>query len=172
MLEVLLPYLPSFWLGVEVHSIDINETLVSNGNKISKKMGWNMLSYEMNMKELDFEDKYFDHAYSICVFEHLDYEIKQAALSEIARTLKPNGVLSITFDYRNPAPSIAGFGPDTSKENRLSTKEDIKRNFLDNDYFELLGNQNFYDNGKSYLVHPQFNNAPYTFGAIFLKKRS
>jgi len=124
------------------------------------------------MKELDFEDEYFDHAYSICVFEHLDYEIKQAALSEIARTLKPNGVLSITFDYRNPAPSIAGFGPDTSKENRLSTKEDIKRNFLDNDYFELLGNQNFYDNGKSYLVHPQFNNAPYTFGAIFLKKRS
>jgi ubiquinone/menaquinone biosynthesis C-methylase UbiE len=158
-------------LGVEVHSIDINATFVSNGNKIAKKTGWIMFSYEMNMEKLDFEDEYFDNAYSICVFEHLNYDIKQSALSEINRCLKPNGILSITFDYRNPAPSIAGFGPDTSKKNRLSTVEDIKRNFLKNGYFELLGNQDFYDNGKSYLVHPKFNNAPYTFGALFLKKR-
>lgn len=158
-------------LGVEVHSIDINEKLVSNGRRIAKKMRWSMLSYEMNMKELDFEDEYFDHAYSICVFEHLEYEIKQAALSEIARTLKPNGVFSITFDYRNPAPSIAGFGPDTREKNRLSTENDIKHNFLDNKYFELMGNKDFYDNGKSYLVHPYFDNAPYTFGSIFLKKK-
>jgi len=159
-------------LGSEVHSIDINEKLVSTGNKIAKKMGWSMFSYPMNMKKLDFADEHFDNAYSICVFEHLDSEIKQAALSEIARCLKPNGVLSITFDYRNPAPNIAGFGSDPSKKNRLSTEEDIKRNFLSNGYFKLLGNQNFYDNGKSYLVRPKFNNAPYTFGAIFLKKRS
>jgi 2-polyprenyl-3-methyl-5-hydroxy-6-metoxy-1,4-benzoquinol methylase len=157
-------------LGVEVHSIDINKTLVSNGNKIAGKMGWSMFSYEMNMRKLDFEDESFDHAYSICVFEHLTHEIKKSALSEIARILKPKGVLSVTFDYRNPAPSIAGFGPDTSRKNRLSTKEDVKRNFLRNENFKLLGNQDFYDNGKSYLVHPQFNNAPYTFGAIFLKK--
>ncbi len=159
-------------LGVEVHSIDINKKLVSTGNKITKTMGWNMFSYPMNMENLDFENEYFDNAYSICVFEHLDFEIKQTALSEIARCLKPNGVLSITFDYRNPAPYIAGFGPDISKKNQLKTEEDIKRNFLSNGYFKLLGNQNFYDNGKPYLVHPQFNNAPYTFGAIFLKKRS
>jgi ubiquinone/menaquinone biosynthesis C-methylase UbiE len=158
-------------LGVEVHSIDINETLISNGNKIAKAMGWDMFSYEMNMRKLDFEDESFDHAYSICVFEHLIYELKQSALAEIARILKPNGVLSITFDYRNPAPSIAGFGPDTGEENRLSTEDDIKRNFLNNEYFELVGNKNFYDNGKSYLVHPYFDNAPYTFGSIFLKKK-
>jgi len=159
-------------LGVEVHSIDTNKKLVSNGNKIAKTMGWNMFSYEMNMGKLDFRDEYFDNAYSICVFEHLNYEIKQSALSEISRCLKPNGVLSITFDYRNPAPAISGFGPDIGKENQLTTEEDIKRNFLSNEYFELVGNQNFYNNGKSYLVHPKFNNAPYTFGAIFLKKRS
>jgi len=159
-------------LGAEVHSIDINEKLVLNGNKIAKTMGWSMFSYPMNMENLDFKDEYFYNAYSICVFEHLNYEIKQSALSEISRCLKPNGVLSITFDYRNPAPAIAGFGPDTSKKNQLTTEEDIKRNFLSNKYFELLGNQNFYDNGKSYLVHPKFDNTPYTFGAIFLKKKS
>jgi len=158
-------------LGIEVHSVDINKELVANGNRIAKGMGWRMFSYEMNMKELDFEDEYFDHAYSICVFEHLTYEIKQAALAEIARCLKPNGMLSITFDYKNPAPAIVGFGPNTNKINQLSNKEDIKRNFLDNKFFDLLGNQDFYDNGKTYLAHPEFNNTPYTFGAIFLKKR-
>jgi len=159
-------------LGVEIHSIDINKALVSNENKIAKVMGWNMFSHEMNMKKLDFADEHFDNAYSICVFEHLNYKIKQSALSEINRCLKPDGVLCITFDYKNPAPAIAGFGPDTSKENQLSTEEDIKRNFLSNGYFELVGNHNFYDNDKLYLVHPKFSTAPYTFGAIFLKKRS
>lgn len=159
-------------LGIEVHSIDINKTLVSNGNKIKKAMGWNMFSYVMDMKKLDFEDEYFDHAYSICVFEHLDYEIKLSALSEIARCLKPNGVLSITFDYRIAAPMVVGFGPDTREKNQLKTEEDIKRSFLLTKHFELLGNQKFYDNRESYLVHPGFNNAPFTFGAIFLKKRN
>lgn len=159
-------------LGCEVHSVDINKILVSNGNKIAKAMGWNMFSSAMNMKKLDFEDEHFDHAYSICVFEHLDYEIKQSALSEIARCLKPNGILSITFDYRNPAPAIAGYESDTSEGNQLKTKEDIRRNFLSMEHFELLGNQEFYDNGESYLVHPKFDDAPYTFGSVFLKKKS
>lgn len=159
-------------LGYEIHSIDINEKLVSNGNKLTSIMGWNMFSYTMNMKNLDFEDEYFDHAYSICVFEHLDYNIKQSALNEITRCLKPNGILSITFDYRNPAPAVAGFGPDPSQRNQLKTKKDITRNFLSTEHLELVGNQEFYDNGKSYLVHPHYHNAPYTFGSIFLKKKS
>jgi len=159
-------------LGADVHSIDISKTLVSNGKKIAAVMGWKMFSYAMNMTELEFEDEYFDHAYSICVFEHLDYQARKSALSEIARCLKPNGILSITFDYRNPAPFIAGYGPDTSKGNRISTKEDVQYNFLSTKHFELLGNQEFFDNGKSYLVNPKFDNTPYTFGAVFLKKKS
>ncbi len=159
-------------LGHEVYSIDMNETLVLNGNKLAKALGWNMFFCAMNMKKLDFEDEYFNHAYSICVFEHLDYDIKQSALHEIARCLKPNGIFSITFDYRNPAPAIAGLGPDTSERNQLKTKKDIITSFLLAEHFELYGNQEFYDNGKSYLVHPNFDNAPYTFGSIFLKKKN
>ena len=158
-------------LGAEVHSVDLNKALVSNANKIASVMGWNLLGYTMNMEKLDFENEHFDHAYSICVFEHLDYKIKQSALHEIARCLKPGGILSVTFDYRNPAPAITGRGSDISERNRLQTKEDIKRNFLSSGHFELLGNQEFYDNGQSYLFHPRFNNSPYTFGSIFLKKK-
>jgi len=157
-------------LGHEVHSVDLNEGLVSNGNRISEEMGWNMHSYTMNMKHLSFDDAFFDHAFSICVFEHLDFEVKQAAISEIARVLKPEGMLSMTFDYRNPAPSVSGFGPDTSKTNQLSTEEDLTRSFLSTGLFELVDDRAFHDNQESYLVHPNFDDAPYTFGAMFLKK--
>jgi SAM-dependent methyltransferase len=157
-------------LGHEVHSIDLNEGLVSNGNAISQKMGWSMHSYTMNMERLSFDDAFFDHAFSICVFEHLDHEVKQAALCEIARVLKPGGMLSLTFDYRNPAPVLSGSGPDPSEANRLSSPEDLERCFLSTGLFELVGNESFHDNEESYLVHPGFADAPYTFGAMFLRK--
>ena len=158
-------------LGIEVHSIDLNERIIANGNALAKAMNWNMHSYLMNMGHLDFPDSFFDHAYSICVFEHLDHKTKMSSLEEIARCLKPGGVLSITFDYRNPAPNVYGYGPDIREENQLKTKDDIKRAFLSTEHFELLRNQEFHDNGQSYLVHPKFGNFPYTFGAIFLRKK-
>lgn len=158
-------------LGFEVHSIDLKEHLISTGNHISKKMGWNMHSYAMNMKKLDFPDNHFDHAFSICVFEHLDYEVKQSALAEISRVLKPGGVLSITFDFRNPAPAVVNVGADTSSKNQLSNESDIHRSFLSTGLFEIVGNKSFVDNQKAYLVHPAFGNQPYSFGAIFLRNK-
>jgi len=158
-------------LGIEVHSIDLNGRLVANGNTLTKNMKWNMHSYHMDMSHLDFSDGFFDHAYSICVFEHLDNKTKILSLEEIARSLKPGGVLSITFDYRNPAPNVFGYGSDTRTENQLKTREDLERVFLSTKYFEIMGNREFHDNGQSYLVHPRLGNHPYTFGAIFLRKK-
>ncbi len=158
-------------LGVEVHSVDLNEKLKGNGDKVAEAMGWNMHSYTMDLRELSFPDGYFDHAFSICVFEHLDYDIKQAALAEISRCLKPDGIFSITFDYRNPAPGVVGYGKDPRPRNQLKSIADIDRTFLASGHFELTGNPDFRDNNESYLLHPLFNNAPYTFGALFLKKK-
>jgi SAM-dependent methyltransferase len=158
-------------LGAEVHSIDINPDLVAVANAISKGMGWKMTGHTMDMRRLDFPDEYFDHAYSICVFEHLDFDIRQDALREMARCLKPGGRVSLTFDYRSPAVSVHGYGFDKRERNRLQCEEDIRRSFLSTGLFELVGNQEFYDDGSSYLVHPIEGNAPYTFGAIFLRKK-
>lgn len=160
-------------LGYEVHAIDLNPKLIRNSDRIANAMGWqNMHSHIMNLGNIEFPDAYFDHAYSICVFEHLDYAIKQSALKEIARCLRPGGIFAITFDYRNPAPGIFGYGKDTRPHNQLKTIDDIKRSFLATPYFELMGNQDFQDNGKSYLqAGEQAGNAPYTFGAIFLRKK-
>jgi ubiquinone/menaquinone biosynthesis C-methylase UbiE len=158
-------------VGHEVHSIDLNDELVANATNISRVMKWDTRSYVMNMQKLDFDSEYFDHAYSICVFEHLDYDIKQAALREIARVLKPGGWLCVTFDYLNPAPALAGKGRDASARNQLNTWADIQRSFLMTDLYELVGNQGFHDNQKRYLVDPDRDGTPYSFGAIFLKKR-
>lgn len=158
--------------GYEVHSIDINKSLIHNGNKIAKAMNWNMTTYLMNIKELKFEDCFFDHAYSICVFEHIDYTLKKIALKEIARCLKQNGIFSATFDYRNPAVAISNMRTDISDVNQLVTKKDIERSFLSTDCFELIGNADFHDNSKSYLVNRKMDNAPYTFGSIFLRKKA
>jgi SAM-dependent methyltransferase len=157
--------------GCDVHSVDINPDLVANGDRIAKAMRWKLSSHTMNLAAMKFPDGFFDNAYSICVFEHLDLGTKRGALSEIARCLKPGGVLSLTFDYRNPAPCLAGRGPDTNPENQLSNQADLQRCFLSTEHFEPIGNARFVDNGKSYLVHPRHGNAAYTFGAMFLRKR-
>ncbi|MEJ5357660.1 MAG: methyltransferase domain-containing protein [Desulfobacterales bacterium] len=159
-------------LGYEVHSVELNRKLSRQCQKIAISMGWNLHSYIMDMRKLDFPDEYFDHAFSICVFEHLDYDIKQAALSEIARCLKPGGIFAITFDYRNPAPGVVGYGKDTRPRNQLKSEQDIERTFLQSGHFDLMGNQGFYDNQESYLIHHRFGNTPYTFGAIFLRKKN
>jgi SAM-dependent methyltransferase len=157
--------------GHELHSVDLNERLLRNGERVASTMGWrNMFSYAMDMRALRFADGYFDHAFSICVFEHLDYDVKQGALQEIARCLKPGGMLALTFDYRNPAPGVVGVGKDPRPRNALKSEADIHRSFLKTGTFQIVGNPLFHDNGKSYLRHPLYDNAPYTFGAIFLRR--
>lgn len=157
-------------LGHEVHSIDLNYDLVSAGKKLADAMKWDMHSYVMNMTSLSFPDQYFEHAYSICVFEHLAHELKQAALREIARVLMPGGILSITFDFCNPAPYVVGIGSDDSIVNQLNCGDDLRRAFLSTGLFEMVGNADFFDNGKRYLVHPRCDNKEYSFGCLFLRR--
>ena len=158
-------------LGFEVHAVDLKANLRDYGMKVARTMGWPMFSYVMDLQALEFPDAYFDHAFSVCVFEHLNFETRQKTLAEVARCLKSGGILGITFDYRNPAPGIVGYGKDTRPENRLSTLEDIARNFSSNPQLEIIGNGRFYDNGESYLAHHRFDHTPYTFGALFLRKK-
>ena len=162
-------------LGAEVHSIDINPALVKHSNKLARRMGWDMKAYAMDMGELEFEDEFFDHAFSICVFEHLDFYIKHQAYVGIHRTLRKGGTLSITFDYDNPAPYVFAYGGfDPRPRNAIDSPQRVRQAFNSNGLFSTQGNQEFVDCGTRYLVPPKearvANARPYTFGAVFLGK--
>ena len=157
-------------LGVETHSIDLNPELVAAGRATAQAMGWNLHSYALDIAALDFPDGFFDHAYSICVFEHLEAELRQRALREIARVLKPGGVLSLTFDYGAPAVFLASTGSNSEPEHLIRTPEDVHRHFFSCDAFEPVGEADFHDNGKRYLALPQDPSQRYTFGAVFLRR--
>lgn len=158
--------------GAEVQSVDLNERLVAAGQEIADAMTWNMSSSCMDMTDMTFDDAYFDSAYSICVFEHLDAASRQKGLQEIARVLKPGGILSITFDYRGPGVNLGDIGFDYSPENAIRTPADVERHFFSSEHFEVMGNPSFHDNGKSYLIWPSDRTKQYTFGAVFLRKRT
>jgi len=158
-------------LGVETHSVDLNERLVAAGDETAGAMGWDLHSYCMDMTDLRFDDGWFDHAYSICVFEHLDAELRRRALDELARVLKPGGVLSITFDYGAPGVSLAGSGINSDPDNLIRTPDDVARHFWSCEAFEPVGSATFKDNQKRYLAWPDDPSQRYTFGAVFLRKR-
>ncbi len=154
----------------ELHSVDLNKKLLANGDRVAEKMGWkSMHSSCMDMRKLDFPDDKFDHAFSICVFEHLDYDVKQAALRESILRMKPGGILSLTFDYQNLRPVSSASARVEEARNALKSEADIQRSFLQTGLFEVVQPEAFVDNGKSYLSHPMFEGGLYTFGSIFLK---
>ncbi len=156
--------------GAETHTIDTNPRLVAAGIETARAMRWNLQSYCMDMTDLQFDDDYFDHAYSICVFEHLDAGTRRQALDEIARVLKPGGILSLTFDYGAPGVILMGSGPDYDTVNAIRSSEDVYRHLLSSDRFEPVGNVPFFDNGKTYLAWPPDPSQRYTFGAAFIRK--
>jgi len=155
--------------GARVRSVELKRDLADNANALASAMRWNMEARLMDMRKMTFPAEHFDHAYSICVLEHLDLPSKHEVLGEIVRVLKPGGMLCLTFDYRNPAPFVHGVGTDTRRRNQLLTPADVERSFY-HPAFEVVGNRKFHDNGKVYLIHPKTEDA-YTFGSLFLRKR-
>lgn len=157
-------------LGWETHSVDTNEKLTAAGDETARTMNWNLRSHCMDITDLSFSDAYFDHAYSICVMEHMDVDCRQRALNEIARVLKPGGILSLTFDYGAPGVSLTGTGPNYNPRNLIRTLDDVHRHFLSSEFFEPVGNTRFFDNAKTYLAWPEDPSKKYSFGAVFLRK--
>jgi ubiquinone/menaquinone biosynthesis C-methylase UbiE len=162
-------------LGLEMHCVDINPYLMKNAQKLARGMKWDMYTYTMDIEKMNFDDMFFDHAFSICVFEHLDFYTKQKAMVEVHRCLKQGGHLCLTFDYLNPAPYVFGYNQfDTKFRNALNSPKRVKQIMCANGLFELQGNHGCYDNGKRCLQPPQAAGLgeanEYTFGALFLKK--
>ncbi|MFQ5428838.1 MAG: class I SAM-dependent methyltransferase [Phycisphaerae bacterium] len=173
--------------GIEVHAIDLDESLCRQARETARRMGWRLLARRMDMTRLDYPDGFFSHVFSVCVFEHLPISGRVACNREVCRVLAPGGTASYTFDYANPQ----SFG-------RLDTPEDVHRQLVEPSGLQPRGSREFWDCGKRYLQTPQCagfsrftrlaataqafvtrsvdrrrlaeGTTSYTFGALFLRK--
>jgi SAM-dependent methyltransferase len=174
--------------GCEVHTIDLQAELCTRSEETAKQMGWRMFAKQMDMTRLDYPDAYFDHVFSVCVFEHLPVSGRVECNAEVARVLRPGGTVAYTFDYANPQ----SFG-------RIDTPQDVRRQFIEPSGLSLRGGDSFVDTGERYLSAPQCfgigrfrqmmarlhallsgsvvrsrvlsGRTSYTFGSVFLEKR-
>jgi len=159
-------------LGCKVTAVDFPEAPLKHGfDATVKGLGFSKTSFlPQPLPKLELSEDYFDHVVSGAVFHHFDYTLKQELLMEVARCLRLNGTLSITFEYRNPLPYILGRGEDARLRNRLSTAEDIHRSFLETDLFEVEGSCDFCDDALSPVQHSRLEGVEYTMAALHLKK--
>lgn len=137
----------SFYLaskGLDVTTVDLNPTLVENGNHVARETGWKLANHVMDMRALFF-DRPFDHITSICVYEHIPMYDRVEINKTIKELLVPGGRFSITFDYRNP-----------SRAARIDSPEDVRRQFVEPSGLLVRGNERFHDSGENHLLHPFF----------------
>ncbi|MEK6760862.1 MAG: methyltransferase domain-containing protein [Nanoarchaeota archaeon] len=76
-------------LGLEVTGID----LVPEFLGAAKKKVPDAKLYHMDMREMDFNDNYFDGIWSCASFLHLPKSEHEGAMKEHARVLSPNGLM-------------------------------------------------------------------------------
>ncbi|NOT60017.1 MAG: class I SAM-dependent methyltransferase [Acidobacteria bacterium] len=75
-------------IGGRVNGIDISEVAVQTARLDAKEKGYDIPFSVMNAEQMAFADNTYDLIYGAGILHHLNLD---RALSELARTLKPNG---------------------------------------------------------------------------------
>lgn len=146
--------------GLEVVTVDLNETVVAHGDALAAETGWSLRNVRMDMRDLDGDELggLFDHVTSVCVFEHIPLAGRIDVNRRIRHLLEDGGSFSITFDYLNPAPLA-----------QIGSPADVEEQFVAPSGLRVRRNREFADNGLRYLRHPSLH-GEYTFGALFQER--
>lgn len=87
--------------GLEITGVDGDPLILERARRKLADSGLSADFLEGRAESLPFQDSSFDSAVSTMVFHHLSREIKEAALHEILRILKP-GRLFLLMDFGPP----------------------------------------------------------------------
>lgn len=160
---------PVFYLasqGDHVVCLDIDKPMTSEMNEHAKKRNLNVDARTTNLGEEDpspsdlgVPSQGFDRVYCFCVIEHILPPMQQRVAERMAKLLKPGGLMCLTFDFGEHAPTEA---PLHSMAHVDAIRESIN--------LPLLGNQTFVDNTKRYPLNRKHPDAQYTFGSMFFTK--
>lgn len=85
-----------------VYGIDASPEMIDVARKNAKQTGIDAMFDVALIEKLPFEDATFDIVISRLVMHHLPADLKQQALAEISRVLKPGGTIFLA-DFQTPA---------------------------------------------------------------------
>ncbi|MBZ5579968.1 MAG: class I SAM-dependent methyltransferase [Acidobacteriia bacterium] len=99
--------------GSSVTSVDINAEFVQAAQDCARTLKLGSLGAVVgDMRDLSrFPEASFDAVMSCSVLEHLAASDQELALREMARVLKPGGLVGLTFDYGEGAPGANEYLP-------------------------------------------------------------
>ncbi len=160
--------MPVFYLaslGDKVVCLDINEKMTRQTSEIARKRGLdvtartdNLVTTEVRAEELGVPGG-FDRVYCFCVIEHVVPPGQAVLARRMASLLRPGGLLYLSFDYGEHAPTEA---PMYSMAHVDAIREAIG--------LPLVGNQSLADDGVRLPLNRRFPGKPYTFGCMLFKK--
>ena len=70
--------------------------------KDPNKMGFRIRFFRESLTDMHFENNFFDKVYCISVIEHLKKDDAYRGMKEMARVLRPRGLLTMTLDNDGP----------------------------------------------------------------------
>lgn len=160
--------MPVFYLaslGDKVVCLDIHEKMTRQTNEIAKRRKLdvtartdNLVTTEVKAEDLGVPGG-FDRVYCFCVIEHVVPPGQAILARRMASLLKPGGLLYLSFDYGENAPTEA---PMYSMAHVDAIRDAIG--------LPLVGNQTLADDGKRLPLNRRYPGKPYTFGCMLFKK--
>jgi SAM-dependent methyltransferase len=152
-------------LGDRVLSLDIDSGLAEGTNRAASAR---RLPLEARTTDLASEDASaadlgfaggFDRIYCFCVIEHVPQPGQRLLAQRLGRMLAPGGMMCLTFDYGDDAP--------TEEPMRRPADVEALRQAVG---LPLWGNDSFVDTGSRYPLNRAHPSARYTFGSLFFQR--
>ena len=154
--------------GNNVVSLDINLRIVEVGRRCARSLGLETVDIRLgDMRELrGIPDNSFDRIVCASVLEHVTIADQEQAVAEMARVLRPGGIVGLTFDYGPPAPGANEHLPPPHQP--PESAEEVRRRYAQNG-LQVLGNAEmeppcpgglFRDNVVRYVIASLFLGRP------------
>ena len=147
-------------LGCSVKVVDNDWSccgMIYNTKYVARKMNWDIEVFDRDItRPIPFADSSFDRIFSICTVEHLSSSVRRRMMREVARVLKPGGIVGITIDYDPDRKVLIA-----DKGLRFGYKQKLFDEIINPSGLFLYGNNDLIDTGTG---EDGF------LGAFFLKK--